>query len=255
MIYDCFTFYNELDILEMRLEELYPVVDKFIIVEGSLTFQGNPKPQFGWDNSERFEKYADKISWCHVNHGWPGGRDVTAWDREAFQRNKIKDFLNYDEMNPDDVVIISDVDEIPRRADIEYVLNLMPNVNVMTLGLGAYFYALNVRAPYEHDIKLVRWGFLEGTTPQEIRKSPPHFKKGDAGWHFSYVGDLDFIMNKLNSYSHTEFKGIQPRAVELALTDHRAFWTETQFETVEVDETWQHAVKNNPDKWTKHICR
>lgn len=255
MIYDCFTFYNELDILEMRLEELYPVVDQFIIVEGSLTFQGDPKPQYGWQNSERFSKYADKISWCYVNHGWPGGRGFTAWDRETFQRNKIKDFLNYDEMNPDDIVIISDVDEIPRRSDLQYVINGMSNVNVYTMGLRAYFYALNVRAEHEHDIKVVRWSYLQGVTPQEVRKSPPHIKKGNAGWHFSYVGDLDFIMNKLDSYSHTEFKHLKIGDIESALADQRTFWDDTKLSVVEVDETWPFAVVENPRKWSKHIWR
>ena len=56
-IYDCFTFFNELDLLEIRLNELNDVVDYFVIVEGKKTFQNNPKPLFLLENIDRFKKF------------------------------------------------------------------------------------------------------------------------------------------------------------------------------------------------------
>ena len=60
-IYDSFLFFNELDILEIRLNTLYDVVDHFILVESSVTHQGVSKPFIFDENKERFAKFLDKI--------------------------------------------------------------------------------------------------------------------------------------------------------------------------------------------------
>jgi len=60
-IYDCFTFYNELDLLDLRLAELYNHVDHFVIVEATTTFQNNTNPLFLKDNWSRYSQYHDKI--------------------------------------------------------------------------------------------------------------------------------------------------------------------------------------------------
>jgi beta-1,4-mannosyl-glycoprotein beta-1,4-N-acetylglucosaminyltransferase len=61
MIYDCFTFFNELDLLEIRLETLNDVVDKFVLVEATKTFRGENKVLYFKDNQERFAKFLKKI--------------------------------------------------------------------------------------------------------------------------------------------------------------------------------------------------
>ena len=60
-VYDCFNFFNELDILDIRLHELNDVVDKFVLIESVETFTGKSKPLFYNDNKERFKKFEDKI--------------------------------------------------------------------------------------------------------------------------------------------------------------------------------------------------
>ena len=60
-IVDCFTFYNELDLLQYRLAALYDYVDFFILVEANITHAGHPKPTYFIDNMHLFEKYRDKI--------------------------------------------------------------------------------------------------------------------------------------------------------------------------------------------------
>ena len=60
-IYDGFIFFNELDLLDIRLNTMYDVVDYFILVESSVTHQGTPKPYIFEENKERFSKYLDKI--------------------------------------------------------------------------------------------------------------------------------------------------------------------------------------------------
>ena len=66
MIYDCFTFRDELDILEIRLNILGDVVDKFIICEADRTFTNQPKPYVFLQNIDRFSKWIDKITYLPI---------------------------------------------------------------------------------------------------------------------------------------------------------------------------------------------
>jgi hypothetical protein len=113
MIYDCFTFFNELELLELRLEELYPVVDYFVIVESDLTFSGKPKPLYLAENLDRFGKYADKIKLVATT----ADPDVNSWQREYAQRRDIG--YGLPNARPTDIIMVSDADEIPRRSVVE----------------------------------------------------------------------------------------------------------------------------------------
>lgn len=252
MIYDCFTFFNELDILEIRLEELYPVVDKFIIVEGSQTFQGTPKPQYGWENSDKFEKYADKVSWCNVNV-WPPVKDKNraTWEREYHQRNMIKRFLEYSDLNPDDIVLISDADEIPRRSAVEQ-LNPQP---VQSLALKTFYYGLNIFGGHYHTSRAIRWSAL--TTPQEIRTlDPPPNIIDEAGWHFSYLGAPEHIAEKFKAFAHSELNRpdtTDPVVLRDRMSKATDLWGDGhQYTRIEIDDTWPEAIKRDRDRWRKY---
>ena len=60
-IYDCFIFFNELDLLEIRLKTLEKVVDYFLLVEATKTHRGQDKPLYFNENKERFKKWEKKI--------------------------------------------------------------------------------------------------------------------------------------------------------------------------------------------------
>ncbi|HZX73462.1 MAG TPA: hypothetical protein VFE57_03515, partial [Cyclobacteriaceae bacterium] len=62
MVVDCFTFFNELDLLEIRLNILNETVDRFVLVEATRTFQNNPKPLYFNENKKRFEAFLPKIT-------------------------------------------------------------------------------------------------------------------------------------------------------------------------------------------------
>ena len=92
-IIDCFTFYNEIDLLTYRLNILYPIVDYFIIVESTHTHIGKEKPLFFNENRNLFEKFMNKIIHIIVDdlpHKYPNvnicNNDV--WNNEFFQRNQ-----------------------------------------------------------------------------------------------------------------------------------------------------------------------
>jgi beta-1,4-mannosyl-glycoprotein beta-1,4-N-acetylglucosaminyltransferase len=121
-VFDCFTFYNELDLLELRLNELNDVVDYFVIVESTRTQTGYIKELYFDKYKDRFSKFHSKIIHIIVN-GLPNTKYINAWILENFQRNQIIRGLTF--ANNEDVILISDVDEIPNPKDIPLIKDML----------------------------------------------------------------------------------------------------------------------------------
>src|SRR5262245_48971218 len=244
-VFDCFTFFNELDILEIRLAELDPLVDRFVIVEATRTFTAKPKPLYFADNRQRYERYAHKI--IHVVVDDIPLDAPTHWAREAYQRDAIMRGLT--EAAPDDRIIISDCDEIPKPELLRRALAFRGlSRRIVAFWCDNYFYRLNLRNDaHDHRLgpRLLTRGNL--TSPQLIREiqfrfsKRPHLKPLAApfaswrasrrtgawtwatiiwhgAWHFTSVGDVDAVNLKFSSFSHagevrfkdltkTEFEG------------------------------------------------
>ena len=113
MIYDCFSYLDEDLLLNLRLNILDKYVDYFIIIEGNKTWQNNPK-KFKFDIS-KYEKFKNKIIYIKVAD-LPDGDDP--YLRENYQRNCILKGLT--RSNEDDLIIISDLDEIPDPLSFKY---------------------------------------------------------------------------------------------------------------------------------------
>jgi beta-1,4-mannosyl-glycoprotein beta-1,4-N-acetylglucosaminyltransferase len=251
MLVDGFTFFNELDVLAIRLEELYPVVDQFVIVEADMTFRGDPKPSFFSQYMEFFTKYFDKITLRQVtNPGNVIGRDgEIPWIREKAQRNGIGNAFK--DLAPDDIVMVSDVDEIPRRATIESA-----NIKELTsLNMHMYYYGLNI-----YDCE---WGaakmlpYKDFTTAEEVRHAQANRFYDNAGWHFSYLGTPEQAALKLKSFSHWELD--TPEITNVANLTERMKRNEDlwghgkKYQKVEVDNTYPEAVKRRPEYFKKYI--
>ena len=116
MVYDCFQFFNELDILKLRLHIMNPVVDRFVISEATETFSGNPKPLYYEENKEMFAEFADKIIHVVVDDTPPG----YTHDRDTFQKNAVGRGLK--DCTEEDIIIFSDLDEIPNPEKIKEIL-------------------------------------------------------------------------------------------------------------------------------------
>src|SRR3954454_8513585 len=110
MIYDCFTFFNELDVLEIRLHVLEEVVDRFVLVEARQTFQRGAKPLYYAENRDRFAAFADRIDHVVVDE-FPD-EAIGAFACEAWQRNSIQRGIR--SAATGDTILVSDADEIPR---------------------------------------------------------------------------------------------------------------------------------------------
>ena len=122
-VWDCFFFNNEVDILEARLRELDGVVDRFVIVEGDRTHTGTPKDSVFNQNRERYRRWDDRIEHviAHLDEHIDTGRGKPARDRDDQQRAALGRFLS-GAVADDDLVLVSDLDEIPERDVVAYLL-------------------------------------------------------------------------------------------------------------------------------------
>ncbi len=223
MIYDCFLFFNELDLLEIRLNVLDGVVDKFVLVESSKTFTGGCKPLYYNENKKRFSRFSDKI--IHIVYDEDVSQIDNPWIVENNQRNAI--FRGLAGAKDDDVILISDLDEIPNP---DKVLKYKNYSGIKCFQNDFFYYYLNYICVDEpvwykgtrmlnyrdcfHSLDNVKVKmnshlpeqYTIGTTINKIR----YYKKGkqvkNGGWHFSYLGGAEAIRKKILSISHTEFQ-------------------------------------------------
>lgn len=230
MIYDCFSFFNELDLLEIRLNTLNKVVDKFILAESPLTHTGHPKPLYYAENRDRFAKFNDRIIHVVVDDfpSLPDDMPIRekAWTRENWQRNAIVRGLPQS-IKDDDILLISDLDEIPNP---DYVQKAIDNpVGITRLDLKAYCFFINMRnvsypiwnngtriltlRTFSDPTTYAKAEYSEcciaavnqGPTATRVRFLKPTSILKPAGWHFSYLGGIEAIQRKIKSIAHTEF--------------------------------------------------
>ena len=228
-IWDCFTFFNELDILELRLRELAPVVDRFVIAEATKTFADERKPLHFAENQARFAEFLPKIVHVVVDD-LPEAGD--AWDREAFQRNAVARGLM--DAAPDDVVMISDVDEIPYPANVAKLTPEAVAGHIWFIECDYYTYKLNLRIenkwvglcavralqkkhlPPMQELRAFRARqsrSLPFAVNQAINVAKNVFRVGrplthrlieHGGWHFTFMNTPEKIQYKIKSYAHQE---------------------------------------------------
>jgi len=189
----------ENDLLEVRLNELYDIVDKFVLVESKYTHSGLPKPLYFGEDKQRFSKFLDKIEHIIVEE-FEGCK--CNWEREKFQRDAISRGLT--NCKPDDIIIISDSDELPKAKTLLKCKDL-PGIKV--LEQFQYNFFLNYINDKE---KIWRRGprvlFYKdfNNNADSIRYTQGELIK-DGGWHFSFLGGLESIKSKIRNFSHQEY--------------------------------------------------
>jgi Glycosyltransferase family 17 len=208
-VYDCFTFFNELDLLEIRLQELYDVVDYFVIAESNMSHSGKPKEYTLLENMARFEQWSDKIRRIAVDD-----MPVTdnSWVREKFQRDALSRGLT--DVESDDLIIISDLDEIPRAEIIEMIKEDENQYERYVLQVPLFRYKFNFLKWYQPVInnQMIVTRAHVFTNPERERDythawlppAPDVVYLEHAGWHFSYLGDDKNAVHKLQNFAHTE---------------------------------------------------
>ena len=205
MIVDCILFYNEIDMLLFHLKELNNIVDYFIIIESNYTFAGNKKKLYYNENKDKFMKYNTKIKHLIIDDMPNNGN---AWDNEFHQRKSVTRVLDQMNLDDDDYLIISDVDEIANKKKlIEIKENKYTGINILVSDM--YYYNLECKAKKKwNDLKIVDYQtYLKYNKDlQKIRKIYRHARRiSNGGWHFSYFGDIKYIKNKIQNIAHQEF--------------------------------------------------
>jgi len=201
MVIDGFTFFNELDLLEIRLNELNDVVDFFVLVESTKTHSNQPKPLFFEENKRRFLEFLPKIKHI-VLDDLPDGDDP--WEREKFQRRMVIE-RGFKDFSPLSIGMISDADEIPSAEVIANIENSLIEAGqaITIMQFFCYFYANCILSSNNN-----QWAYWSGTRVAQIhswqgltgREGCGKFLYG--GWHMSYLGGLEKIQYKLKSYAH-----------------------------------------------------
>ena len=243
-IYDAFTFFNELELLAIRLEELDSIVDHFVLVEGTLTFTGAPKPLYFFENRHRFEPYLHKIihvvvdDFPIVDNRLPLREQP--WVREAHQRNALLRGLT--SATDKDIVMITDVDEIPRKEAILSAQSLIATHRrslIVALEMSLFRFQLN-----RLDAKIAPWKLGFVTSKKMLRRELPHSirlsQKPDrsiasAGWHFTSQGGAENVVYKMESYSHA-FESDNRMQRERVMQEFDSVLA--PFIVVPIDDTW-----------------
>ena len=210
MLVDAFMFYNELDILELRLELLDRYVDQFVLVEAEVNHVGGPKPMFFSDNIERYSKWAHKIRHVVVTKE-EAPTDPNPWAREKYQRHCIVRGLDEGEAIdgtpqprvPDEaIVMVSDVDEIPDMTRVPFE-KLPHAINVVHMWLFVYSldYLCNTE-PWFGTV-ITQASLVRKFGPNEFRDNRWKFPVVmESGWHLSSFGDEAHVLNKLRTFAH-----------------------------------------------------
>ena len=228
-IFDCFMYFDEEVVLDVRLNSLDKYVDYFVIVESNFTHKGDGRDlKF---NHNKFDKFKNKIIYLVYDKQPKGIETVNNNDsedeksrkyilnaalRENEQRNFIQDGLNKAEDN--DIILISDVDEIPNLSEVN--LNNI-NEKIIMFQQDMFYYKFDLKVPN------IVWTGTKSCRKKDLlspqwlrnvkdRKYSPFridilFSKkkyssikfiGNGGWHFSNIKTAEEIEHKLKSYLH-----------------------------------------------------
>ena len=252
-IYDAFTFFNEIELLDLRLHHLYDTVDYFVIIEGDHTFSGKPIPSLIKRHSKNFEWAKDKIRHYIIPLN---PNPISRWDNEATQRDGLIEGLH--DAKPNDIILQGCVDEIPR---VEVLKEYHDN-KIYTLELDNFYYYLNGKdigasAKYPCPVLTRKKNITNGIHNLWLKRYDYPFIH-NAGWHFSYTGGIDTIIEKLESASHSEIDTPfykDKERLEMALDMGKDFLdrTDHEFEYIKIDKTFPEYLQKNIKKYERLI--
>ena len=258
-IFDCFLYHNENLVLDIRLNTLSKYIDKFIIVESMFDHQGNEKKlNF---KIEDFKSFKDKIIYLIVEK-FP--ENISNWGRENYQRNFILNGL--DNAADDDLIIISDIDEIPNFSKLSVIRQYKYSVFEQKM----FYYKINLQNktnPFWYGSRACKKKYLK--SPQWFRnqkvKSQPFWKFykikwniiKNGGWHFSFLMNVDQIKSKLNSYAHAEYNNGKYNnfdKINNAIKNKvDLFDREIFFEKITLDDSFPSYIVDNKEKFKSWI--
>ena len=269
MVYDCFQFFNELDMLKIRLNVMSPVVDKFVISEATETFSGLKKPLYYEENKEMFKEFEDKIIHVVVDDTPEG----YTHDRDTFQKNAVTRGLK--DCTDEDIIIFSDLDEIPNPEKVKEILADFKEDKIYHFAQRLFYCYLNMEevsgkllsyAGEFDGVKRKKWIGSKMISYKLMREMglqcgelrfPERKEIGiridDGGWHFGYMGghgEKDVkkrVAEKVVSAAHTEYnsKHVLNQVDSLIKDGKDIFGRDAEFIKVEIDESYPEYIRTH----------
>ena len=268
-LYDCFMYFDEDLVLDLRLNVLNDYVDKFVIAEATKDHTGrNKKLNF---NIENFSKFKAKINYIIVDDlpmnlksfkkDWP-----VHHLRDQYQRNALS--RGYKNCGDDDIIMISDIDEIPEPKKIKEFELKNKYACFMQKNFQSKINLLNISDKYWMGTKIIQKKYLK--SPQwlrNIKTAKPAFWKFykphqpqliyDGGWHFSFLKQPKGISKKIKAYAHSEFnkpeftdeKKIEEKIKNRVDIFDRGY----KYEKVDLDDTFPKYILENISKYQNWI--
>ncbi|KAI3665987.1 hypothetical protein L6452_44625 [Arctium lappa] len=200
-VYDAVLFNNEVDMLTIRWKELHPYVTQFVLLETNSTFTSIPKPHYFAINRERFDFIESRLT-----YGTIGGRFKTGENpfiEEAYQRVALDHLLRIAGIEDGDLLIMSDVDEIPSAHTIDLLRWCDGPPPIVHLNLNNYLYSFEFKIDHRSWRASVHQ-YQKGKTRYVHYRQTDHLL-ADSGWHcsFCFRKISDFVF-KMKAYSHTD---------------------------------------------------
>jgi len=279
-VFDSFIFFNELDLLELRLNILNDVVDHFIITESPWTVSGNAKPLYYQENKERFSKFHHKIIHNITEeipndyseymdkkkyHTPMGGNDLNGtpykeypirFQRAIFNRDSsIYGAVNFG-IKDDDIILTSDADEIINPLVLKDLSWFDSNNHYVCLQ-RAFYYKLNYL--YQEDwmgTRICTFKTLSNYSVDLLRNMHKDaYRIEQAGWHWSFFGDADNFRLKIASYEHTEnnIESNTSNAEQRIDSGIDPFGRPIQLKTVPIDDSYPDYIVENQKKYSDFI--
>ena len=286
-VFDCFPFFNEFERLELRLETFYDIVDYFVIVEADKTHANISKPFNFYERRDEFKKYFPKIHYIMDTTVVPykGAGD---WSIENNQRNSIAKGLSAAE--PDDLIMISDLDEFPNPAMLKTLIESFSNDNKFVDFIAFYDttpYTKNQLVPFHSGMRINKFLDLSPVGCQQIfhsyyfdwvnrdlpwsgtvigkfkhMESPQAFRNArkvlprivDGGWHFSSMGGVEKFWEKVRSApDFQKVSNADKDFLEAAMKSGKYLIGGAKFVSCDVDEIKLPALKDFLKKYPHFI--
>ena len=263
-IYDCFQYFNEDHIVDLRLNILNEYVDYFVISESTKTHQGKDK-KINFDIT-KFSKFKHKINFIVAdfkeninfkNH--TGGESPI----EQHQRNSLIEGIK--DASPDDLIILSDSDEIPDLSKLSLIKN---SKKFIAFSQKMFMYKLNLQNLKESGwigSRITKKKYLRSM--QELRnlkfKLYPFWRLDkinqqiiEGGWHFSYMQSPKQILNKIKSFSHGEYnnKNLNEKKIEeKIIKGEDIFGRNSKLRKIDIDDSYPKFITQNKEKFSDWI--
>jgi hypothetical protein len=259
-IIDNFLFCNEYDILELRLKVMGDKVDQFNIVECNKTFTGIYKGFNLEKQLDRFAPWMNKINYIKVTDPPIG----TPWSVEDWQRDQYA--RGWKNISDQDVMLISDCDEIIRPEAIDFIKNT--KYNFYGLYMPAFYFKFNyldTKPNWHYKVWARAFRNFRGATPGRLKYLNEHDLIGcttirlhHAGWHFGWLGDDEFVKKKIASFSHTEINRpdvINNVNIEQHIKEGRDHFRpeNVTWTAVDLDDYFPKEILENKEKYADYI--